>query len=58
MCDFIELMDLYAFDVDRAAQAAKNSARPLKEIVNEILEEAGLDAVATVQPKSTSKYDH
>ena len=58
MCDFIELMDLYAFDVDRAAQAAKNSARPLKEIVDEILEEAGLDAVAAVQPEPVSKHDH
>ena len=43
MCDFIELMDLYAYDVEKAVEAAKNSARPLKEIVNEILEEAGLD---------------
>ena len=51
MDDFYELLDMYAFDVDKAVQAAKNGAKPLKEIVNEILEEAGLDAVETVPAK-------
>ena len=51
MDDFYELLDMYAFDVDKAVQAAKNGAKPLKEIINEILEEAGLDAVETVPAK-------
>lgn len=48
MDDFYELLDLYAFDVDKAAKAANNGSRPLKEVIDEILEEAGLDAVAAV----------
>lgn len=48
MDDFYELLDLYAFDIEKAATAANNGARPLKEVIDEILEEAGLDAVAAV----------
>lgn len=48
MDDFYELLDLYAFDVEKAAKAANNGARPLREVIDEILEEAGLDAVAAV----------
>lgn len=51
MDDFYELLDMYAFDVEKAAQAAQSDAKPLHEIVNEILEEAGLDAVETVSAK-------
>lgn len=54
MKDFYELLNMYAFDVEKAAEEAKNDAKPLKEIINEILEEAGLDAVASLQPKPAS----
>ncbi len=48
MDDFYELLDLYAFDIEKAAKAAQSDVKPLNEIVNEILEEAGLDAMAAV----------
>lgn len=41
MEDFFELLDYCGFDVDRAAKMVE--AKPLKEIINDILEEAGLD---------------
>ena len=56
MTDFIELMDFCAFDVDKAAALA-GGARPLREIIDEILEEAGLDAVARIQPKPGQHQD-
>ena len=49
MTDFIELMDFCAYDVDKAA-AMSGGARPLREVIDDILEEAGLD-VATIQSK-------
>ena len=52
MDDFYELLDMYAFDIEKAAHAAKNGAKPMREIINEILEEAGLDAVANVSAES------
>lgn len=50
MIDFIEIMDFCAFDVGKAAEM-NGDAKPLREIIDEILEEAGLD-VATVQSES------
>jgi len=43
--DFIEAMDYAGFDVDKAAEAMKE-----REVINIILEEAGLD-VEKIQPK-------
>ena len=57
MDDFYELLDLYAFDVDKAAKAANNVTRPLKEVIDEILEEAGLDAVEKVQSEPAGSID-
>ena len=41
MEDFFETLDFYAFDVDKAV--ASTDAKPMHEIINDILEEAGLD---------------
>lgn len=49
MKDFIEVMDFCAFDVDKAVEMTKDETRALKEIIDEMLEEAGLDAVEKVQ---------
>ena len=57
MKDFIEAMDFCAFDVDKAVEMTKVETRTLKEIINEMLEEAGLDAVEKVQPKSAGTSD-
>lgn len=57
MDDFYELLDLYAFDVDKAATAANNGARPLKKVIDEILEEAGLDALEKVQSEPARAID-
>lgn len=46
MDDFYEVLDYCGFDVDRAAKMV--DAKPLMEIINDILEEAGLDAVASI----------
>lgn len=51
MKDFIEAMDFCAFDVDKAVEMTKVETRTLPEIINEMLEEAGLDAVASVPTK-------
>lgn len=55
MTDFIELMDFCAYDVDKAA-AMSGGARPLREVIDDILEEAGLD-VARVQPEPGQNQD-
>lgn len=55
MKDFIEVMDFCAFDVDKAVEMTKDETRALKEIIDEMLEEAGLDAMVTVQPESVSE---
>lgn len=49
MDDFIELMDFCSYDVDAAIKRSNKDMRPLREIINEMLEEAGLDAVASLQ---------
>lgn len=56
MTDFIELMDFCAFDVDKAVSLA-GGARPLREVIDDILEEAGLDALEKIQPQSGWKTD-
>lgn len=55
MEDFYEIMDRCAFDVDKAVAETKVETRTLREIINEMLKEAGLDAVAAVQSESVSK---
>ena len=55
MTDFIEILDICAFDVDKAA-AMSGGARPLREVIDDILEEAGLD-VARVQPEPGKNQD-
>jgi hypothetical protein len=57
MKDFIEAMDMCAFDVDKAAEMTKVETRTLKEIINEMLEEAGLDALEKVQSESAGAID-
>lgn len=57
MEDFYEVMDRNAFDVDKAISEMKCETRTLPEIINEMLEEAGLDAVESVSAKPiTSDY--
>lgn len=55
MNDFLELMDFCSYDVDAAIERSNKDMRPLREIINEMLEEAGLDAMVTVQPESVSE---
>lgn len=48
--DFYEILDYCAFDVEKAS-ALNGDVKPLREIINEMLEEAGLDAVEDVSTK-------
>ena len=57
MKDFIEAMDLCAFDVDKAVEMSKVETRTLKEIIDEMLEEAGLDALEKVQSEPAGAID-
>jgi len=57
MKDFIEIMDFCAYDVDAAIERANKDMRPLREIINEMLEEAGLDAVADVPAEPAQHID-
>ncbi|MBO7669068.1 MAG: hypothetical protein J6S60_00630 [Oscillospiraceae bacterium] len=50
MDDFFAALVISAFDVDAAKKLVNSDAKSLPEIVNDILEEAGLD-VAKVEPK-------
>ena len=43
MEDFYEILDYCAFDVDKAAMMSNDDQKPLADIINDILEEAGLD---------------
>lgn len=56
MKDFLEILDFCAYDIGKAAEMA-GGARPLKEIIDAILEEAGLDAVARIQPEPGQNQD-
>ena len=56
MTDFIEAMDFCAYDVEKAVKMV-GGARPLREIIDEIMEEAGLDAMARIQSESGRKTD-
>ena len=56
MTDFIEAMEFCAYDVDKAASMI-GGVRPLREIIDEILEEAGLDAVARIQSEPRQNQD-
>ena len=51
MEDFYEIMDRCAFDVDKAVAETKVETRTLPEIINEMLKEAGLDAMESVSAK-------
>lgn len=55
MEDFYEVLDRCAFDVDKAVAETKVETRTLPEIINEMLKEAGLDAMAPIQSKSVSE---
>ena len=57
MKDFIEAMDMCAFDVDKAVEMTKVETRTMKEIINEMLEEAGLDAMEKVQSEPAGAID-
>lgn len=57
MKDFIEAMDFCAFDVDKAVEMTKVETRTLPEIINEMLEEAGLDALEKVQSEPAGAID-
>ena len=57
MKDFIEAMDMCAFDVDKAVEMTKVETRTLKEIIGEMLEEAGLDALEKVQSEPAGASD-
>lgn len=52
MDDFFAALVISAFDVDAAKKLVKSDTKTLPEIVNDILEEAGLDAVASISTKS------
>lgn len=52
MEDFYAALVISAFDVDAAKKLVNSDAKSLPEIVNDILEEAGLDAVASVPAQS------
>jgi len=43
MPDYFEALDFCAFDIEKAGAMTRNEAKPLREVVNDILEEAGLD---------------
>lgn len=55
MPDFYEALDFCAFDIEKAGAMMCNDAKPLREVVNDILEEAGLD-VAKVEPEPAGPY--
>lgn len=57
MKDFIEAMDFCAFDVDKAVEMTHVETRTLPEIINEMLEEAGLDALEKVQSEPAGAID-
>jgi hypothetical protein len=50
-------MDMCAFDVDKAAEMTKVETRTLPEIINDMLEEAGLDALEKVQSEPAGAID-
>lgn len=57
MKDFIEAMDMCAYDLDMAVEMTKVETRTLKEIINDMLEEAGLDALEKVQSEPAGAID-
>ncbi|MBO7670388.1 MAG: hypothetical protein J6S60_07335 [Oscillospiraceae bacterium] len=57
MMDFFTALVICAFDVEAAKKMTDNGAKPLREVVNDILEEAGLDAVEKVQSEPGRKTD-
>lgn len=56
MQDFYEALDFCAFDVTKAS-AMVGEAKPLREVIEDILEEAGLDAVASVPTEPITACD-
>jgi hypothetical protein len=57
MLDYFAALVISAFDVDAAAKLTQNDAKTLPEVVNEILEEAGLDAMANVSAKPAGDHN-
>ena len=52
--DFYESMDYTGFDIDRAVQLTTGENPVDHDVIEEILKEAGLDAVASVSAESIS----